>query len=903
MAASLMAGGASSYSGSRIELRTLSGPQQAEQATRVAKLTAQKPNSDADRQAIEDRRRLKRAERLRENRQEAEREFRKKELAALFARRADLQSGEAGFAGLRSPRSSISPGSLVSQNAVLQSGEAGFAGPRSPRSPEMLVSQDAVLQSGEAGLSGPRSSRSPGSLVSQDAMLAPGEELELEPGTVGASQVELEARGPSGQSAEITETEDVEIKGQLSESLAPEILANAQETQETQEGEISEQPEQREALQSELENGKVELCEAGAEVSELAQALGAEAPLQNAEPEHGGLKELLSLKETQHNDLLSRNEKLQQELHSYQQIRESGQAKDIKTMQRLESTLERLLREVTFARREVVEQRSRTEEMHSEVRFLAKQIRAMEGQRREIQNSLQDLKGNIRVVCRVRDVPRGTTGIVVQTLEPNKVELSHNGDVFTFGFDRVFGMESTQSEVFDEVDDLVQSALEGFKVCIFAYGQSGSGKTYTMEGGRGAGNHGLIQRSIGKVFEEAQKMRCQGWAWTMSLSVLEVYNNSLHDLLCDSGGSGNSGLYEIKHSDEWGTVVTNATTVEVASVDQISALTAKASARRASNGTALNGNSSRSHMIVALYLRGCSSALGSELYGALHLVDLAGSETVHKSLASGDRLRETQSINKSLSSLSNVFVAKASGSTHIPFRNSKLTYLLKPCLSGKGKTLMIVNVRPESSNSLETLSTLRFARRAKGCHMGGTPERCVKSTIPPPREPSSSSLIKDRHSVAEARSGPVEAARTHSTSHAPPLATPSFSPILSQRPSTHTTQPWSMLVHCRTGAPRATPGLFPRAWPVAAQNSTARQPMAAREPPVPTAGSAARDFPNGRSPAMHPARPCRGRALHTGLSTRPGRWSGALGLSDMCRPYAPIHASLGVHRGNGPARI
>merc|ERR1719189_2083278 len=133
----------------------------------------------------------------------------------------------------------------------------------------------------------------------------------------------------------------------------------------------------------------------------------------------------------------------------------------------------------------------------------------------------------------------------------------------------------------------------------------------------------------------------------------------------------------------------------------------------------MNALSSRSHTIFALYLRGVNIGLNSELNGALHLVDLAGSERLHRSGATGDRLKETQNINRSLSSLADVFLAKAEGRTHIPFRNSKLTHLMEPCLSGHGKTLMAVNIGPEPNNSHETLCSLRFASQVCQCTTGG----------------------------------------------------------------------------------------------------------------------------------------------------------------------------------------
>merc|ERR1719515_414051 len=156
----------------------------------------------------------------------------------------------------------------------------------------------------------------------------------------------------------------------------------------------------------------------------------------------------------------------------------------------------------------------------------------------------------------------------------------------------------------------------------------------------------------------------------------------------------------------------------------------KAARLRAVGSTDMNSQSSRSHSIFALYLTGINNELNSELHGALHLVDLAGSERLDKSGATGDRLKETQNINRSLSSLADVFLAKAENRSHVPFRNSKLTHLMEPCLSGQGKTMMLVNVGPEHSNAHETLCSLRFAAQVSQCDTGGKPKRTCKSIQP-----------------------------------------------------------------------------------------------------------------------------------------------------------------------------
>merc|ERR1711920_100614 len=177
--------------------------------------------------------------------------------------------------------------------------------------------------------------------------------------------------------------------------------------------------------------------------------------------------------------------------------------------------------------------------------------------------------------------------------------------------------------------------------------------------------------------------------------------------------------------------VTNMTCVPVISMEDIDVLTAKAARLRAVGSTDMNAVSSRSHSVFSLYLTGSNTDLKVELRGALHLVDLAGSERLDRSGAVGDRLKETQNINRSLSSLADVFLAKAQGQQHIPFRNSKLTHLMEPCLSGHGKTLMAVNIRPEADNSHETLCSLRFASQASQCTTGGKARRSAKTLSKP----------------------------------------------------------------------------------------------------------------------------------------------------------------------------
>merc|ERR1712113_312359 len=155
-------------------------------------------------------------------------------------------------------------------------------------------------------------------------------------------------------------------------------------------------------------------------------------------------------------------------------------------------------------------------------------------------------------------------------------------------------------------------------------------------------------------------------------------------------------------------------------------------------------------MGFALYLTGSNTELNTELHGALHLVDLAGSERLDRSGAVGDRLKETQNINRSLSSLADVFAAKAEGRSHVPFRTSKLTHLMEPCLSGQGKTLMAVNISPELVNSHESLCSLRFAAQVNQCTTGGKARKNTRALVaktsnpPNPAAPTASSAAKKR---------------------------------------------------------------------------------------------------------------------------------------------------------------
>ncbi|THH17845.1 hypothetical protein EW146_g3050 [Bondarzewia mesenterica] len=382
---------------------------------------------------------------------------------------------------------------------------------------------------------------------------------------------------------------------------------------------------------------------------------------------------------------------------------------------------------------------------------LEHEAREAEMVRRKLHNMVQELKGNIRVFCRVRpllpsDIPTGNGRNSPNSMSPGEQERArlealadiafpdkrdHKDIVFSsssenamgqerkeawnFGFDRVFEPNSTQDEVFEEISQLAQSCTDGYNVCIFAYGQTGSGKSFTMEGGSTEATAGMIPRAVEQVFRVAEELRSKGWEYTMQGQFLEIYNETINDLL--GKGEFDKKKHEIKH-DKNGTRVTDVVVQPLHSPMQVRALLALAQSRRSVAATLMNERSSRSHSVFTLHIRGTNRLTGESCEGSLNLVDLAGSERLNASGAGSDRerLRETQSINKSLSALGDVIAALGEkgekGDKHIPYRNSKLTYLLKNSLSGNSKTLMVLNLSPMAVHLNESLCSLRFATKA-----------------------------------------------------------------------------------------------------------------------------------------------------------------------------------------------
>lgn len=373
------------------------------------------------------------------------------------------------------------------------------------------------------------------------------------------------------------------------------------------------------------------------------------------------------------------------------------------------------------------------------IKELEEKAREDEDTRRKLHNAIQELKGNIRVFCRVRPSSSASSSAdedvkyTYSKMDDGAIEVTQKQakDVTgcknapdkktSFHFDKVFPPTATQSAVFDEISQLVQSALDGYNTCIFAYGQTGSGKTYTMEGPEAhllcPENEGMISRAVTQIFSASHKLREKGWNYEMFASFLEIYNETIRDLL--DSKNGDTKKCEVKHDEASGTTsVSNLMVLKVCTPEKVAELLSVASKNRSSGSTNMNERSSRSHSLFQLRIVGKNSQSGATVEGLLNLIDLAGSERVATSGATGERFTETKHINKSLSCLGSVIAALANKEKHIPYRDSKLTYLLQKSLGGNSKTLMFVNISPAPENVSESINSLKFAAKVNACEIG-----------------------------------------------------------------------------------------------------------------------------------------------------------------------------------------
>nr|XP_043610457.1 kinesin-like protein KIN-5B [Erigeron canadensis] len=330
-----------------------------------------------------------------------------------------------------------------------------------------------------------------------------------------------------------------------------------------------------------------------------------------------------------------------------------------------------------------------------------------------------------------------------------------------FTFDKVFGPKAQQRSIYDQaIFPIVNEVLEGFNCTVFAYGQTGTGKTYTMEGGmRNKGGElpaeaGVIPRAVRQIFDT---LEAQNADYSMKVTFLELYNEEIVDLLTTEDYSRSFEERQKKPislmEDGKGCVLVRGLEEEaVYSANDIYNLLERGAAKRRTADTLLNKRSSRSHSVFTITVHIKQATIGSEeliKYGKLNLVDLAGSENISRSGARDGRAREAGEINKSLLTLGRVINALVEHSGHVPYRDSKLTRLLRDSLGGKTKTCIIATVSPSAHCLEETLSTLDYAHRAKN----------IKNKPEANQKMSKAMLLKDMYLEIEKMKQDLRAAR------------------------------------------------------------------------------------------------------------------------------------------------
>ncbi|KAJ8598704.1 hypothetical protein CTAYLR_010740 [Chrysophaeum taylorii] len=410
--------------------------------------------------------------------------------------------------------------------------------------------------------------------------------------------------------------------------------------------------------------------------------------------------------------------------------------------------------------RELADLRARTAELEEALRH-ANSIR------RRLHNTLQNLRGNVRVVARVRP-PNNTNGRGHQ----DAVAVDSDGCTIVLRPPSRDGVDGT-ALVFEEVEELVQSAMDGYDVSILAYTMHGDNTAVLGDG--------IIPRATVALTVSKAQLESQGWRYAIEASSVEVYDEKVYDLLagwsdvtrttCQRAASDGPALELRTHrASDVATRVSpivegiTAWRVDPADPEAISNLVKRAAASRTTRTTALNDRSSRSHAVFIIQLRGYHEGQGTRTSGSLVLVDLAGSERAGRSGAVDDQLREACSINKSLSCLVDVFAALARLSQtkkkncsvdcakHVPYRNSKLTRLLQTSLSGDGKALLIVALSPETSALAETTCTLRFASEVARIECGRPTKRTRRS---PRNRQSESPVPRERRARSVEPKGPT----------------------------------------------------------------------------------------------------------------------------------------------------
>lgn len=404
------------------------------------------------------------------------------------------------------------------------------------------------------------------------------------------------------------------------------------------------------------------------------------------------------------------------------------------------------------------------EKMKTELLALDKKCSAQRDYNNQLLSKMLSLQGNIQVFCRIRPMSikeiQSGYKTVVESLSESELGCfdSRTQAWKSFAFDRVWGTDQSQQNIFQDVEPIALSVVDGFNACIFAYGQTGSGKTYTMEGAEENNQRGISYRTIQKVFHllslkqqqeaaaailmkttEERDEAPDEFIFEIKVGMLEIYNDECYDLIGAEGSSlaekkkeaqkaGGKASLDIRRNQDGRIEVPNLTKENVNNIQDVINLLTRGNKNRAVAATSLNSQSSRSHMVLWVDVKsGMKSEPGNN--GTLFLVDLAGSERVKKSEVDGDNLKEASHINKSLSALGNVMEALDRKAAHVPYRDSKLTFLLQDSLGGNSRTMMVVAVTPVDYAYDESIHALQFATRVRRINIGAAQRNVTSKNL------------------------------------------------------------------------------------------------------------------------------------------------------------------------------
>ena len=340
-------------------------------------------------------------------------------------------------------------------------------------------------------------------------------------------------------------------------------------------------------------------------------------------------------------------------------------------------------------------------------------------------NEIQNKKGNIRVFARVRpmlqkEINSNTNIISYEGFDKIHVE----GSKQVYQYDGVFDHEASNDDVFKMISSYIRTILDGFSVTIFAYGQTGTGKTYTM--------NAFTQNALTELLSKQENE--SDWEYTTELSIIEIYNEKIIDLLVGSKAQKNyrirSKIIGKGKQSRTSTYVDELKKVKINDIQLVQQLIAQSEQNRKFASTDMNDHSSRSHYLIMIEVFGRNKITGLKINSKLNLIDLAGSERItdNRKKMKQKQFKEMTKINRSLSVLGNVMRCLHVKQEHVPYRDSKLTYLLKDSMDNQSKMLMIMTIGPADRNRKETLQTLTFGQRAKKVDIG-TPKKNFVSKL------------------------------------------------------------------------------------------------------------------------------------------------------------------------------